>query len=59
MRALEGTTIKEILTYKFKYRLSWENVGIRVRLEESAARKQYKDFKRKFLKDGLWASVFE
>lgn len=57
IKALDGTIIKQIIICRFKYRLSWDNVGTRVRLEQSAARKQYTDFKVKLLKDGLWADT--
>lgn len=53
MEVIQGTLVKEIIIARFKYRLSWYKVGIRVCLEESTARKQYDAFK-KSLREGLW-----
>lgn len=59
MAALDGTTIKQVIICKFKYRLSWANTATRVGFDESTLRKQYADFKIKLLKDGLWAYTLE
>ena len=59
MTALDGTTIKQAIICKFKYRLSWDNTATRVGFDESTLRKQYADFKAKMLKEGLWACTLE
>lgn len=56
MEVINGTIVKEIIIARFKYRLSWDKVGMRVNLEESTARKQYTKFKDT-LRDGLWADT--
>ncbi|MQW22955.1 MULTISPECIES: DUF722 domain-containing protein [unclassified Lactococcus] len=58
MEVIQGTTVKDIIIARFKYRLSWDKVGVRVSMEESTARKQYATFKST-LRDGLWQSTLD
>jgi Protein of unknown function (DUF722). len=58
MEVIQGTIVKDVIIARFKYRLSWHNVGTRVCLDEDAARKQYVSFK-KTLREGLWRETLE
>lgn len=58
MEVIHGTIAKDIIIARFKHRMSWHNVAIRVCLEESTARKQYDSFK-KTLRDGLWRETLD
>lgn len=55
MKAIEGTTLKQVIICRFQHRLSWYNTAIRLGFDESTLRKQYADFKAKLLKEGLWS----
>ena len=46
MTTIDQLLIKQIIIARFKYRLTWVNVGHRVCVEESTARKQYVKFKK-------------
>ncbi|UTG80057.1 RinA family protein [Lactococcus lactis] len=58
MEVIQGTIVKDVIIARFKHRLSWYKVGIRVCLDEDAARKQYVSFK-KTLRDGLWRNTLD
>ena len=58
MEVIHGTIVKDVIIARFKHRLSWYKVGIRVCLDEDAARKQYVSFK-KTLRDGLWRNTLD
>ena len=58
MEVIHGTIAKDIIIARFKHRMSWHNVAIRVCLEESVARKQYISFKNT-LRSGLWAETLK
>ncbi|MDV2619317.1 DUF722 domain-containing protein [Lactococcus lactis] len=54
----DGTVVQKIIIYKYKYRLTWKQVGIRMHTDDSALRKQYVKFKDT-LRNNLWASTLE
>ncbi|WP_374284204.1 DUF722 domain-containing protein [Lactococcus sp.] len=58
MEVIQGTLVKDIIIARFKHRLSWHNTGVRVALDEDAARKQYVSFK-KTLREGLWRDTLD
>ncbi|KSU06832.1 prophage pi2 protein 27 [Lactococcus lactis subsp. lactis] len=58
MVSIDGLLIKQIIIARFKYHLTWINVGNRVCVEESTARKQYVKFKKN-LRKNLKASLIE
>lgn len=51
MASIDGLLIKQIIFSRFKYHLTWVNVGKRVCVEESTARKQYVKFKKELRKN--------
>lgn len=51
MASIDGLLIKQILIARFKYHLTWVNVGKRVSVEESTARKQYAKYKKQLRKN--------
>ncbi len=54
----DGTVVHKIIIYKYKYRMTWKQVGIRMHTDDSALRKQYVKFKDT-LRNNLWASTLE
>lgn len=51
MASIENLLIKQIIIARFKYHLTWVNVGKRVCVEGSTARKQYVKFKKELRKN--------
>lgn len=51
MTSIDDLLIKQIIIARFKYHLTWVNVGKRVCVEESTARKQYVKFKKELRKN--------
>ncbi|WP_195928018.1 DUF722 domain-containing protein [Lactococcus lactis] len=54
----DGTVVHKIIIYKYKYRMTWDQVSIRMHTDQSALRKQYVKFKNT-LRSTLWASTLE
>lgn len=52
----DGTVVHKIIIYKYKYRMTWDQVSIRMHTDQSALRKQYVKFKNT-LRSTLWAST--
>lgn len=48
--------LRDIIKFKFKYRLNWDQVGQRMLKDSSGLRKKYGDFKETVRK-GLWAHL--
>lgn len=48
--------LRDIINFKFKYRLTWDQVGQRMLKDSSGLRKKYGDFKETVRK-GLWAHL--
>ncbi|PCR98926.1 DUF722 domain-containing protein [Lactococcus fujiensis] len=58
MDVIEGTIVKEVIKLRFKHKLQWERIGIRLHTDPSALRKQYVKLKST-LRDGLWANTLD
>lgn len=59
MEQLLGTVsdeLRDVIKFKFKYRLNWDQVGIRLRKDSSGLRKKYADLKES-VREGLWAHL--
>ncbi|MGV9033678.1 DUF722 domain-containing protein [Lactococcus lactis] len=54
----DGTVVHKIIIYKYKYRMTWDQVSIRMHTDQSALRKQYVKFKNT-LRSTLCASTLE